>query len=123
MPLTPALADEDYCYLTTKGRKTGRPRTIEIWFAFQDETLYLLAGGGEGADWVKNLRRAPEVKVRIKDVEMEGRARVIETDAEGTLPRTLLFDKYTPRYSGDLDDWRRSGLPVAIDISTEQAGG
>jgi hypothetical protein len=32
------------CYLTTTGRVSGRPHTIEIWFALQDRTLYVLSG-------------------------------------------------------------------------------
>ena len=31
----PALAGETYCYLTTTGRVTGKPHTIEIWFALE----------------------------------------------------------------------------------------
>ncbi len=37
--------DEQFCYLTTTGRKTGRPHTIEIWFGFANDTFYLLSGG------------------------------------------------------------------------------
>jgi hypothetical protein len=37
-------ADEDYCYLTTRGRLSGEPREIEIWFALENSTLYILAG-------------------------------------------------------------------------------
>src|SRR5438128_3103033 len=49
------LATEPFCYLTTIGRGSGRPHTIEIWFALHGATVYLLSGGGEGSDWVKNL--------------------------------------------------------------------
>ena len=35
MAFDPAKADEDYCYLTTTGRISGRPREIEIWFALE----------------------------------------------------------------------------------------
>jgi hypothetical protein len=45
------LAAEDFCYLTTRGRVSGRPHTIEIWFAQSERTLYMLAGGREGSDW------------------------------------------------------------------------
>ena len=41
------LAKEDYCYLTTTGRVSGKPRKIEIWFMLQGSTLYMLSGGGE----------------------------------------------------------------------------
>ena len=33
----PALAGESYCYLTTRGRVTGQPHTIEIWFGMPDD--------------------------------------------------------------------------------------
>jgi hypothetical protein len=50
-------ADADFCYLTTTGRVTGQPRTIEIWFALHGRILYMLAGGGRNAQWVQNLVR------------------------------------------------------------------
>ena len=44
------LKDEDFAYLTTTGRKSGRPHRIEIWFAIDDGKLYLLSGGADKAD-------------------------------------------------------------------------
>ena len=38
------VADADFCYLTTTGRVSGRPHTIEIWFAVQGDAIYLMAG-------------------------------------------------------------------------------
>ena len=35
-----AFADTDFCYLTTTGRVTGQPRTIEIWFATHQQRVY-----------------------------------------------------------------------------------
>jgi len=31
-----ALADTEYCYLTTTGRRSGRAHRIEIWFVAHD---------------------------------------------------------------------------------------
>ena len=42
-----AYADEEFCYLTTTGRRTGRPHTIEIWFAVDRGVVYMMAGGRE----------------------------------------------------------------------------
>ena len=36
-----SLSNEDYCYLTTKGRVSGRPHEIEIWFGVHGNALYL----------------------------------------------------------------------------------
>lgn len=33
------LGDEDMCYLTTTGRRTGTPHEIEIWFGIREGTL------------------------------------------------------------------------------------
>jgi deazaflavin-dependent oxidoreductase (nitroreductase family) len=111
-----ALADESYCYLTTTGRISGEPREIEIWFALAGSTLYMLSGGRDRSDWVKNLRREPGVTVRIADRTLDGRARVVEDPDEDERARRLLFEKYAPGYSGDLTDWRARSLPIAIDL-------
>ncbi len=34
----------------------AKPHEIEIWFADDDDTLYMLSGGGDRSDWVRNLR-------------------------------------------------------------------
>lgn len=112
------LADEDYCYVTTTGRVTGKPHKIEIWFALEAETLYILAGGREKADWVRNAKKAPAVAVRIADQRFDGTARLVTKPDEDALARRRLLEKYAPpRYSGDLSDWGRTALPVAIELT------
>ncbi len=113
------LADLDYCYLTTSGRASSRPHTIEIWFALRGGRVYLLSGGGEESDWVRNLRAHPTVGLRIGDRDVLARARVIEEPDEDALARRLLLEKYGPRYGGDLEEWGRTALPVAIDLPME----
>ncbi len=111
------LADDDFCYLTTTGRRSGRPHTIEIWFALQGQTLYLLSGGRDHSDWVKNARQFPEVQVRIQDRVFSGQARLVTDGQEDALARKIVYDKYTPRDSDDLSDWARTSLPVAVDLA------
>jgi deazaflavin-dependent oxidoreductase (nitroreductase family) len=112
----PALAEHDYCYLTTTGRVSGRPREIEIWFGLAGDTAYLLSGGGERSHWVRNLRREPAVTLRIADVTFAGRARVVEDPGEQARARALLYDKYRSRYAGSLERWRDTAAPVAIEL-------
>ena len=114
------LADESYCYLTTTGRVSGEPREIEIWFALEGETAYILSGGRERSNWVRNLMREPRVSVRIGAHGFDARARVVEDPDEDALARRLVVEKYRPTYSGDLDDFRERALPIAIDLD---AGG
>ena len=113
--------DAPFCYLTTTGRRSGRAHTIEIWFARSGDTLYLLSGGGDRSDWVRNLQRDPAVTVRLgrRDAAaLPGRARVVSAGSdEDELARRLVAGKYQPAYGGDLSGWRRSALPVAVDLA------
>jgi deazaflavin-dependent oxidoreductase (nitroreductase family) len=116
VPLASALADLDYCYLTTTGRTSGEPRTIEIWFAANGDSLYLLSGGGDRSHWVKNLLKHPEVSVRVGGRDFAARGRIIADAAEQQTARSLVFDKYRTRDSDDLTGWRDRSLPIALDL-------
>jgi len=113
-----SLAEEDFCYLTTTGRVTGRTHEIEIWFSLVPETrtLYMLSGGGDRSDWVKNLRRNPEVTVRIAEGRLAGLAREARDAEEDELARRLLVEKYESS-PGRLESWRRRALPVVVDLT------
>jgi deazaflavin-dependent oxidoreductase (nitroreductase family) len=111
------LAGEDFCYLTTVGRRSGKAHTIEIWFALENGKLYLLSGGGDSADWVRNLRKTPAVRVRIGTRTVPARAREITAPEEDALARQLLDEKYMGWKTGKrLSSWARNALPVAIDF-------
>ena len=112
-----ASAEDDFCYLTTRGRVSGQPHEIEIWFTAHDDTLYMLAGAGHRSDWVRNLRAEPAVTVRVGDATYDAIARVIQAPAESRRARTLVFEKYQPRNRGNLEGWRESALPVALDLT------
>jgi len=111
-------ASEPYAYLTTIGRRSGRPHRIEIWFAVQDWHMYLLSGGREGSDWVRNLQANPHVTVELGDETHTGTARVLQAGTvEDHRARELLVGKY--REGDTLDEWGRTALPVVIEFSAD----
>jgi deazaflavin-dependent oxidoreductase (nitroreductase family) len=111
------LAREQYCYLTTVGRRTGNPHTIEIWFAMPEDgrSLYMLAGG-DRSDWVKNIRQGPSVQVRIGDRVFSGQGRVVTDPKEEKLARRLVVAKYYGREEVRTTGWEATSLPVAVDL-------
>ena len=113
------LADEQFMYVTSKGRRTGNPHEIEIWFGMSGRTVYILAGGRENSDTVRNIMANPAVTVRIGGHTFTGSGRVLAEDAEDALARRLLLEKYGPTYSGDLTEWGKTALPVAVDLGDE----
>src|SRR5918994_7657654 len=112
-----ALADESFCYLTTTGRVTGRSHEIEIWFSLVPETraLYMLSGGGDRSDWVKNLRRNPKVTVRIADGCFAGLARGARDTEEDEMARRVVGRK-EERNTGRLESWSGRAGAWVVDF-------
>jgi deazaflavin-dependent oxidoreductase (nitroreductase family) len=113
-------ADERNTYLTTNGRRTGQPHRIEIWFAAQGGRMYLLAGGRERSDWVRNLQADAQVTVELGDETRTGAARILDAGTdEDRRARELLVAKY--REGDNLDAWGRTALPVMIAFPADGA--
>jgi deazaflavin-dependent oxidoreductase (nitroreductase family) len=108
------LASLDFCHLTTTGRVTGNPHRIEIWFVLVDDTLYLMAGGRDRSDWVRNIMASPEVELELGGRKRSTTARLVEVGAEeDALARRAMLEKYARR-EGDLTEWGREALVVAV---------
>ena len=110
-------AGEAVCYLTTRGRRTGRPHEIEIWFGVADGRLYMLSGGHRpgrlGAQHQGDAGRDGPDRRR----DAPGRGRIVDDPAEDAVARRLLADKYDQREAdGSPDEWARTALPVAVDF-------
>lgn len=110
-------------YLTTVGRATGRDHEIEIWFAVEPgsagRTVYLLSGGRDRADWVRNVSRNPSVHFRVNGVTHHGSARIVHPDEPiDVRSREVVAEKYGERSkTGELSIWARTSLPVVIELA------
>ena len=104
----------EYCYITTRGRKTGNPHEIEIWFVIHEGSLYLMSGGMDGSDWVKNLLKEPHVTVCVDGQTFPALARV-QNEKDEKIIRNLMADKYREREAdGSLSDWAQTALVVGF---------
>ena len=111
----PEWTDEEFGYLTTTGRRSGRRHEIEIWFAVHQDRLYLIAGGGERSDWVRNLQAEPSVTFRVHGETRPTRARVL--GAAEHPARRLLAGKYQGWHDGEpLSGWATHALLVELEL-------
>jgi deazaflavin-dependent oxidoreductase (nitroreductase family) len=108
------VADKKVLYLTTVGHRTGLPREIEIWFVIHGDRFYLFSETGEAAAWVKNIRRNPEVIVRIEASRISATARVLDREIDRELWAEVAAIAERKYEWGD-------GLPVAITPITASA--
>ena len=87
------LARQRTVNLTTVGRKSGKPSTVEIWW-FEFEDRLVVTGTPGPRDWLANIRSNPKVVIDHRSGELAGSATEIE-DAEF---RRRFFKSNEPRW-------------------------
>jgi deazaflavin-dependent oxidoreductase (nitroreductase family) len=94
-------AAQSFLYLTTTGRVSGLPRTIEIWFVEREGRFYVVAERRENAQWVQNLQRDGAVLFRVGTRDETGprapaTARIVLEEEDDVLAevKSLMDAKY-----------------------------
>ena len=77
-PLAELMRSRCVLLLTTRGRKTGQPRTGAVSFMPVEDHFVVFSGWGVGSNWFKNIRANPEVTVRVGRQQLRATARVVE---------------------------------------------
>jgi deazaflavin-dependent oxidoreductase (nitroreductase family) len=83
-----SFSSEQYLYLTTRGRRSGLPREIEIWFTYRNGRFYLIAEYAT-SNWLQNLGAYPEAQLRVAGKRFTVRARTVSAQSEPELHRTI----------------------------------
>jgi len=116
-----ALAATEFCYLTTRGRRTGSPHRIEIWFVAYANGAYLLSDS-DRADWYRNLLADPSVALEIGgQTRTTTAAPVPADDPANAAVRPAMAAKYQTGDTEDLDRWSRTAWLVRIEWPDDQA--
>ncbi len=114
-----AVKKRKFIYLTTRGRKTGKLHTVELWFALADGKIYL-SHEGEQTDWMKNLRKTDSVSARIDSVKLDAKARIVGEGSSRELGKKALYEKYyKPASKEVIDDWFE--LSTVIELTPQRA--
>jgi deazaflavin-dependent oxidoreductase (nitroreductase family) len=83
-----SFGGEQYLYLTTRGRNSGVPREIEIWFTHREGRFYVIAEYPT-SNWLRNLQADPRAQVRVGGESFAAHARFINPEAEFELHRVV----------------------------------
>ena len=67
--------------LTTIGRKTGTPRTVELRFLYLDGNFYATSSKVEGKHWCQNMIRNPLVEITVKGEKLSCKAKQVSDKA------------------------------------------
>jgi deazaflavin-dependent oxidoreductase (nitroreductase family) len=92
----------DVLLLTTRGRRSGRPRTVILQFFPDGRDLLLVAanpGGVRDPDWYRNLEATPTARVEVLDRAFQVRAQPLSAaEAVAWWPRVLRIAPGYARY-------------------------
>ena len=80
--LTDHLSRSRQITLTVTGRTSGRTISIPVWFAWNDDKLYLLPVEGSGTQWYKNVLNNPSIRIAARGAEGEFKAVPITDSAQ-----------------------------------------
>ena len=72
------LRSPGWVVLTTIGRRTGQPRQTLLPCGRHDGEIVVVSTYGWRSDWIRNLRKNPQVKVTRDGVEVSGTAEIVE---------------------------------------------
>ena len=110
------VADEKYIYLTTKGRTTGNPHTVELWFAVAGGRVYL-SHEGAYTDWMKNVLKDDRVEFRIGRIQFRGKAHIIKSGEAFEIGKHALYLKYYGKADEDtINDWFSESTIIEISM-------
>jgi deazaflavin-dependent oxidoreductase (nitroreductase family) len=106
--VTGMFAGAPLVLLTTKGAKSGTPRTTPIVYTTDGDNVVVIASKGgapTNPDWYHNLVVNPDVTVELPTEKFEGRARVADGEERERLfraqaelmPNFAAYEKATTR--------------------------
>lgn len=68
--LSRGLTPPTYALLETTGRRTGRAVQVPVANGLQGQTFWLIAGLGEQAQYVRNIKANPRVRVKARPARL-----------------------------------------------------
>src|SRR5881227_492288 len=74
------LSPRTHALLETTGRKSGLPRRVPLGNGLRGEDFWIVTEHGNSADYVKNIRKDPRVRVKVGRTWRAGTAHVLEND-------------------------------------------
>ena len=105
-----ALSRANEINISVTGRKSGRTISNPVWFALDEDKLYLLPVKGSDTQWYKNVLKDPSIRVKAGSAEAELKVTPIK-DAK---PVASVVEKFRDKYgAGDVKKYY-SKLDVAV---------
>lgn len=107
-----ALSKSRELEISFRGRKTGKIYSAPVWFAYEDERIFLLPVSGSDTNWYRNIQKNPILSISIagKTIELVAKPLIEKRKIEKVVK--MFKSKYGEE---DIDKWY-SKLDVAAEL-------
>jgi len=102
------------CLLTTRGRSTGRLRTVPLLFLWRGDDMVAVASNGGmsvAPQWYLNLLADPDVEVSVGDWRQRRAARLAQDDE-----RAELWPRFVAAYRHFRNYQERTSRPIPLVV-------
>jgi len=100
--------------LSVKGRKSGKDIPRPVWFAYEDNTLYLLPVQGSDTSWYKNMLAGSMLNISVNGIEVLTATGKPITDSNGV---NEVVNKFKSKYGeGDVKKYYTK-FDIAVEAS------
>lgn len=108
--LKTALSRASEIHISVTGRKSGKTISNPVWFAADENKLYLLPVKGSDTQWYKNVLKKPSIRVKAGSAETELKV----TPISDTKQVASVVEKFREKYgAGDVKKYY-SKLDAAV---------
>ncbi len=115
-----ALINDAVIDITTRGRRSGRQRRIEIWAHYQGDKVYITGRPGRRG-WYANLLESPDFTLHIKQSlqrDIPAKATPVTADAQRRAVFNAIMESQ-PRLQNlrtNFDRWLEDSPLVEVEI-------
>jgi deazaflavin-dependent oxidoreductase (nitroreductase family) len=74
------VLDPGWALLETRGRTTGKPRVVPVGNGLRGDTFWVITEHGHHADYVRNIKANPRVRVKARGRWRTGTAHLTDED-------------------------------------------
>jgi hypothetical protein len=110
-----ALESASEVGITVTGRSSGREISILVWLVLEDDKVYLLPVRGSEADWYRNVRKTPMIRLTANDARGTAKATPVVDPARVS----EVVDKFRAKYGADDVARYYKSTDVAVEVSLD----
>lgn len=108
------LEQDNLIEITVTGRTSGRPISLPIWFALDDEKLYLIPVKGSDTDWYKNVLKTPTIRLQARGKTFTASPRLITDQAQ----LDTILEQFRAKYGRNVKSYYPK-YDVAVEVPLE----